>query len=306
MDDEIAAAFAHPEARLDLIAPGARVPDRISLRGHVREAEIGAFEGERGVTQRLLFDVAVEVEPAAPDDDVDRILSYDRLVEAIDAELRAGRVALLETMAERVADRILRQPQALRAIIRVQKLDRGPGALGVEVVRERGKGDATGEAGLRPRLLVLGEAEARRPELPKALHLLAEDAPLLVVAPPARAPKARTRAARERVSLLAADQGAWTFAARHPSLAVAGTLAEIDWLLRSARMAVWAPAKVSLDEGWGGLDPLGRALFMGERLGAREVLTAGIDMGGLVEAPVRVRRADLEQPLDQFVDWLRE
>ena len=39
-------------------------------------------------------------------DDVDRILSYDRVTEAIDAELGAERLNLLETLAARVAERI--------------------------------------------------------------------------------------------------------------------------------------------------------------------------------------------------------
>lgn len=71
-------AFAPLEAR-------AETPDRISLRNHVVTADIGAFEIERGAAQRLRFDVVVEVAPAAPvGDDVDRILSYDRIAEAID------------------------------------------------------------------------------------------------------------------------------------------------------------------------------------------------------------------------------
>ena len=40
-------------------------------------------------------------------------------------------------MAERVAERILLEPQAMRAFVRIEKLDRGPGALGVEIVRSR-------------------------------------------------------------------------------------------------------------------------------------------------------------------------
>jgi len=51
----------------------------------VVEADIGAFQHERGVPQRLRFDVVVEVRPEAGplDDDVDRILSYEKIIEAI-------------------------------------------------------------------------------------------------------------------------------------------------------------------------------------------------------------------------------
>lgn len=286
------AAFGHPEGRLAGLPPGTPVPDRISLRDHIRSVEIGAFEGERGVLQRLLFDVAVEVAPPGDArDDVDRILSYDRIGEAIEAELGAGRVALLETLADGVARRILREPQALRVILRIQKLDRGPGALGVEVVRERQGGRTEAEAPLRPRLLVLGDPGA--PGLAAAVRALLADAPLLVVAPPVPSPEAATPEAQGRVDLLAADQGAWLLAAGQDGLAVAGSLTEIDWLLRRGRAAVWAPARVSLDEGWGALDHLGRALRLGARLGAREVVTVGLDAAG---SSLPTRRIGLERP----------
>jgi dihydroneopterin aldolase len=105
---------------------------------HLREIEIGAFQAERGVRQTVRFDVVVEVETRAEQaaDDVDRILSYDTIVEAIDAALEAERVNLLETLAARIADGILAHPLAARVFVRIGKLDRGPYTLGVEIVRE--------------------------------------------------------------------------------------------------------------------------------------------------------------------------
>ena len=134
-------AFEHPEARAAADGQPAKPLDRISLRDHVTTAEIGAFQQERGTTQRLRFNVVVEVStPEAPlDDDVDKILSYDTITEAIETELAAERLNLLETLAERVPDRILWAPQAMRVFVRIEKLDRGPGALGVEIVRTRGQ-----------------------------------------------------------------------------------------------------------------------------------------------------------------------
>jgi len=81
MTNDTKFAFEHPEARAKATA-GRGFNDRISLRDHITEVEIGAFQVERGTTQRLQFDVVVEVGAAtAPlDDDVDRILSYDTLV----------------------------------------------------------------------------------------------------------------------------------------------------------------------------------------------------------------------------------
>ena len=138
MTTDIRLAFAHPEER-SVASANADPRDRISLRDHVVEVEIGAFQKERGHTQRVMFNVVVEVR-AAPqplNDDVDRILSYDRITEAIAFELAAERLNLLETLAERVAERILAEPQAMRAFVRIEKLDVGPYKLGVEIVRSR-------------------------------------------------------------------------------------------------------------------------------------------------------------------------
>lgn len=138
MCSETRLAFAHPSERAAATATDPEL-DRISLRDHIVEVEIGAFQAERGVTQRICFNVVVEVKPLTGpvDDDVDRILSYDRVTEAIAAALAVERLALLETLAERVAERILIEPQAVRVFVRIEKLDRGPGALGVEIVRAR-------------------------------------------------------------------------------------------------------------------------------------------------------------------------
>ncbi len=93
-------AFEHPEARA--AATSGDLPlDRISLRDHVIEVEIGAFQAERGVRQRVSFNLVVELTPVSGpvEDDVDRILSYDKLTEAIQIALDAERVNLLETLA---------------------------------------------------------------------------------------------------------------------------------------------------------------------------------------------------------------
>ena len=91
MTNEIGLAFSHPIERS--VASGISVDDqdvdRISLRDHIVEVEIGAFEAERGTTQRICFNVVVEVRwnHQAQADDVDRILSYDKVTEAISHEL---------------------------------------------------------------------------------------------------------------------------------------------------------------------------------------------------------------------------
>lgn len=61
MTDETAAAFGSLDRRAAAQPDQPTAPDRISVRDHVVEVEIGAFQSERDTTQRLSFSVVVEV-----------------------------------------------------------------------------------------------------------------------------------------------------------------------------------------------------------------------------------------------------
>ena len=104
--------------------PSALQRDQDDLfKDYIKEVEIGAFQVERDLTQRLKFNVVVEVSAATSSisDDVDDILSYDMIIEAIDEQLDFERLNLLETLAERVSKQILSYKQAERVFIRIEK-----------------------------------------------------------------------------------------------------------------------------------------------------------------------------------------
>jgi 7,8-dihydroneopterin aldolase/epimerase/oxygenase len=252
MSDEIRQAFAHPEGRAGLATSGP-APDRISLRDHIALADIGAFQQERGHPQRLRFNVAVELQPqaAAGADDVDGILSYDRLTEAIAAELAAERLDLLETLAERIAARILTEPQAARVFLRIEKLDRGPGALGVEIVRSRAEVahlDAA-DGGPRPVIAYLDNTTIDAPGLSARLDALqAAGAPVVLTVgqPDLIRPATGHAPTQRRIDLLEIEQNAWRLAARDPRCVVVATRTEIDWAMKHGKMVVWAPSKIVL------------------------------------------------------------
>lgn len=125
--------LAHPDT--------GQPPDRVFLSNYERAFEIGAYAEERGRTQRLRFDVVLEVarNTAAIDDRPARVVNYGDLVDAIEELIAGPRINLLETFAERLATACLTDPRARRVHVRIEKLDRLPGdaGLGVEIVRQR-------------------------------------------------------------------------------------------------------------------------------------------------------------------------
>lgn len=253
MSSEIRLAFAHPSERAEATASLGPL-DRISLRDHIVEVEIGAFQAERGTTQRICFNVVVEVRPLTGpiDDDVDRILSYDRVTEAIAHELAEERLNLLETLAARIAERILLEPQAIRAFVRIEKLDRGPGALGVEIVRGRDQlaAEPVPEDHPHPRLMYLSNDAISAPHLGGWIDQMeARARPLIlcVGAPDQAAPQTDHTMTQRRIDLLAIEQNAWVLAARDPRCVVVSTRTELDWAMKNGQISVWAPSKIVLD-----------------------------------------------------------
>jgi dihydroneopterin aldolase len=63
--------------------------------------------------------------------------SYDDLVGAVRGVVAAGHINLVETMAERIAERCLADKRIVSVLVRVEKLERGPASVGVEIVRPR-------------------------------------------------------------------------------------------------------------------------------------------------------------------------
>jgi len=309
MTSETRLAFAHPSERAQATA-SAKMLDRISLRDHIVEVEIGAFQAERGVTQRICFNVVVEVRPLSGpvDDDVDRILSYDSVTEAIQGALAVERLALLETLAERVAERVLIQPQAVRVFVRIEKLDRGPGALGVEIMRAREDVPQAVDAArpalratVSPALVYLGNAAIASEHLTGWLdQLQAQGLPLVlcVGAADVAAPQVPHRMAQRRIDLLAIEQNAWVLAARDDRCVVVGTRTELDWAMKNGQTCVWAPSKIVLDSvdtpSAQPRDAVALAAWFAATFGAREMLVIGAPLPATSLVPLRVVPADCE------------
>lgn len=301
MTDDIRLAFAHPSERAE--ASSQTPCDRISLRDYVVEVEIGAFQQERGTLQRVRFNVVVEVLPLSGpiDDDVDRILSYDKVTEAISIELEAERINLLETLAARVAERILLEPQAERVFVRIEKLDRGPFSLGVEIVRSRDGVDLAGQEHVEaphPRMVYLSNAAIAAPHLTGWIdQLAAMDAPLIICVGPSdvAAPQAGNALAQRRIDLLAIEQNAWALAARDRRCMVVGTRTELDWAMKNDQICIWAPSKIVLDAVDGPSasprDAVALVAWFAKDMEAKELLVIGTE-APQADIPVRATPAD--------------
>lgn len=115
------------------------VPDRIFVRGLVLPIAIGVYDEEQGVTQKVSFTIeaAVATGVAPKGDAIAEVPSYDDLVGAVRAIVAAGHINLVETLAERIAERCLSDNRIASVLVRVEKLERGPASVGVEIVRPR-------------------------------------------------------------------------------------------------------------------------------------------------------------------------
>lgn len=125
-------------------APGTIDPalgtDRIFVRDFVLPVQIGAYSFEHGHTQKVRFDVAADVLRVTKNpEDMRHIVSYDIIMDGIRSIVARGHVELSEALAEQVAAHVLEDPRVMRVTVRVEKLELGPGGVGVEIERKRAK-----------------------------------------------------------------------------------------------------------------------------------------------------------------------
>lgn len=292
MTEESSLAFERPEVRAAATSKGAPL-DRISVRDYTRDIEIGAFQAERGVEQRVRFNVVLEVSrhAAAATDDVDQVLSYDTIVEAIEHQMMIERINLLETLAERIAEQILANPKAVRVFVRIEKLDRIPGTLGVEIVRSRVGGRnvtslqasvPAAEETVHPLVVFLPNSVLHSTDLQVWLNAIeAQSLPAIICLEPTdlEIPHTGVAPVDRRLGLLAIEQNAWVLASKDSRCVVVDSRTELDWAMKNNQLSVWAPSKVVLDAvnkpKSDADDPLGLAQWFAKEFSADHVSVCG-------------------------------
>lgn len=113
--------------------------DRIFVHDYVLDVEIGVHHNEKGVTQRVRFSVDIDMADHADalEDDIARTLDYDYVINGVKSIIARGHINLVETLAEEVAQHCLAHPRTSAVKVVIEKLDKDPGAVGVEIVRNK-------------------------------------------------------------------------------------------------------------------------------------------------------------------------
>ncbi len=115
--------------------------DRVFVRDLILSCSIGVHAHEHQAPQRVKIDLSMWVRenPAAIDDDIANVISYEDVVSGIERLLGDGHINLVETAAERIADLCFEDRRCAKVRVKVEKLDVYTHAAGVGVEIERSR-----------------------------------------------------------------------------------------------------------------------------------------------------------------------
>jgi len=114
--------------------------DQIFVKDFVHETEIGVYQSEFGKKQRLRFNVFLTIDYKQKDknDNIENVITYEIILQAIEKHTSEGRLYLLETLANKISDTCFLDPRIKTIDIQIEKLDRIKGSLGIRVINENG------------------------------------------------------------------------------------------------------------------------------------------------------------------------
>jgi 7,8-dihydroneopterin aldolase/epimerase/oxygenase len=117
--------------------------DKIFLNGMCFYAYHGAYPEENRLGQRFYVDLelGLNLKPAGETDDLSQTVNYANVYDTVKKEMTETQVKLIETLAERIADRLLSAFPIEEIRVRITKPDPPiPGyyeSVGVEIVRQK-------------------------------------------------------------------------------------------------------------------------------------------------------------------------
>ena len=114
------------------------MPDTLLIKDLAASCRIGVFEWEQEQSQPIWIDleVAIDAARAAAKDDLREAVDYGRLVTIVKQHAEHHRFRLLETLAEGIAQLVLKEFKTPQVLVRVKKRALpGVDHAAVEVVR---------------------------------------------------------------------------------------------------------------------------------------------------------------------------
>ena len=113
----------------------------VFIRDLVLTTLVGVHGHEKNGQQRVCINLDMDVpEPEEPiQDKLSEVVCYEEIVLEIRTIVNAGHINLVETLAERIASKILSDERISAVRVRIEKLDVFPDAasVGVEIERTR-------------------------------------------------------------------------------------------------------------------------------------------------------------------------
>lgn len=116
------------------------MPDYIYISGLEVDTVIGVLDWERGIKQRMVIDLrlSTDITKAAETDDLQHTLDYAAISDRVTAHVEAASAQLVETLAEQIAQLVIREFSVANVRIKVSKPGAVPAAHNVAVEIERG------------------------------------------------------------------------------------------------------------------------------------------------------------------------
>lgn len=139
--------MTHDDARKDSkilhlpFADAIRSVRHVFVRDYVTTAEIGVWEHEKDTRQPVRINVDLSVIEGVEHhaDELGNVVCYNEIVTNIQTIIAGGHINLVETLAEKIAEMALANPQVTAARVKVEKLEAVEGAASVGVEIERHK-----------------------------------------------------------------------------------------------------------------------------------------------------------------------
>ena len=112
--------------------------EQIFVKDFVHETEIGVYQSEFGKKQRLKFNVFLTIDYLNKNrnDNIEDVISYEIILNAIKKHTSASRLYLLETLASKISETCFEDQRVKKIDIKIEKLDRIKGSLGIRIVTE--------------------------------------------------------------------------------------------------------------------------------------------------------------------------